>query len=147
MLPEAILGAVIALIIFSGGRTWIYQGLSNFVPQQMTALGFTRVQATQWLSAMLIINSVGVLTGGHLTDRFGPRIVMTGSLCLLAPVLFLAARAPSASIGPLSGVAGLLVGLPVAAVIIVGQSFLPQGTGWFLESAFPSGQLELQSQD
>lgn len=128
-LPEAILGGVVALIILSGARTWIYQGLSNFIPQQMTELGFYRVQATHWLSVVLIINSVGVLVGGMLADRYGPRLVMTGSLSLLVPVLFLVARAGTGSIGPLTALAGLLVGLPVAAVIIVGQSFLPQGTG------------------
>jgi len=103
--------------------------LSNFIPQQMTELGFYRVQATHWLSVVLIINSVGVLVGGMLADRYGPRLVMTGSLSLLVPVLFLVARAGTGSIGPLTALAGLLVGLPVAAVIIVGQSFLPQGTG------------------
>jgi FSR family fosmidomycin resistance protein-like MFS transporter len=128
-IPKTILVGVIALIILSGARTWIYQGLSNFIPQQMTALGFARVEATHWLSIMLMLNSAGVLIGGLLTDRFGPRIVMTGSLSLLVPALFLIAGADTSSIGPLAVVAGFLVGLPVATVILVGQSFLPQGTG------------------
>ncbi|HCC78276.1 MAG: hypothetical protein A2X25_01070 [Chloroflexi bacterium GWB2_49_20] len=127
-IPVSILGAVVALVILSGARTWIYSGLSNFIPQQMTVLGFSRSQATYWLSTMLIINSAGVLLGGPLTDRFGPRAIITAALSLLAPVLFLAAYADSSNIGIFSSVAGLLVGFPVAAILLVGQSFLPRGT-------------------
>lgn len=127
-LPVSILGAVIALVIISGARTWIYSGLSNFIPQQMTQSGFTPAQATYWLSAMLILNSLGVLIGGALMDRFGPRRIITASMALLVPVLFLVASATTGSIGALSSLAGFLVGIPVSAVLLVGQSFLPRGT-------------------
>jgi FSR family fosmidomycin resistance protein-like MFS transporter len=127
-IPVSILVGVIAVVILSGARTWIYQGLSNFIPQQMTATGFSNTQATYWLSTMLIINSAGVLIGGPLTDRFGPRRIITLSMVLLAPVLFLVAYANPGSIGIFSSVAGFLVGMPVAAILLVGQSFLPRGT-------------------
>jgi FSR family fosmidomycin resistance protein-like MFS transporter len=144
-IPVAILGAVIALIILSGSRAWIYSGLSNFIPQQMTLLGFTRAQATGVLSIMLITNSAGVMVGGPLTDRFGPRRVMTTSLILLAPVLFLVGLASPGNIGMFSSFAGFLVGIPVSAVLLVGQSFLPSGkslaTGLVLGISFTFGAI------
>jgi FSR family fosmidomycin resistance protein-like MFS transporter len=124
----AVLGGILAVIVLSGARTWIYQGLSNFIPQQMAAQGFSNTRATYWLSTMLIINSAGVLIGGPLTDRFGPRRIITGSMLLLAPVLLLVAGSNPGSIGIFSSMAGFLVGFPVAAIMLVGQSFLPRGT-------------------
>jgi len=115
-------------VILSGSRAWIYSGLSNFIPQQMTVLGFSRAQATGLLSIMLITNSVGVLLGGPLTDRYGPRLVMTSSLILLAPVLILVSFAGPEKIGIYSAIGGFLVGIPVSTVLLVGQSFLPRGT-------------------
>jgi len=144
-IPISILGAVIALVVLSGSRAWIYSGLSNFIPQQMTFLGFSRAQATGLLSIMLIMNSIGVLVGGSLTDRFGPRIVMTTSLVLLAPVLFLVSFAGPGNIGIFSSMAGFLVGLPVSTVLLVGQSFLPGGkslaSGLVLGISFTIGAI------
>lgn len=144
-IPMAILGAVIALVVFSGSRAWIYSGLSNFIPQQMTFLGFSRAQATTVLSIMLITNSAGVLVGGLLADRFGPRLVMTTSILLLSPVLYLVSSASPANIGLFSYLAGFLVGIPVSTVLLVGQSYLPSGkslaTGLVLGISFTIGAI------
>lgn len=144
-IPVSIIGAIIVLVVLSGARTWIYTGLSNFIPLQMTGLGFSRAQATYWLSTMLIINSAGVLLGGTLMDKFGPRNLVTMALVLLVPALFLVAYSNSGNVGIYSSAAGFLVGLPVAAILLIGQSYLPQGTslasGLILGISFTIGAI------
>jgi FSR family fosmidomycin resistance protein-like MFS transporter len=144
-LSAAVLVGLLAVILVSGARTWIYQGLSNFIPQQMTALGFSNTRATYWLSIMLGINSLGVLIGGPLTDRFGPRRIITAGMAALAPVLIALSLSRTNNIGVSSALAGFLVGLPVAAILLVGQSFLPRGTsmasGLVLGISFAIGAL------
>jgi len=129
LVSSTLLGALAALLIVTGTRHWLYQSLANFVPQQLTSMGIARPQATLWLSAMLAVNIVGVLIGGPLADRYGHRVVVVGGLASLAPVLLVAGFANVYSIGPLVVLAGFLVGIPLAATIVVGQSLIPGGTG------------------
>ncbi len=124
-----LLGGAAALLVVTGVRTWLHLSLATYVPQQLSALGLAPGRASHGLSLMQAAVALGVLVGGPLTDRFGPRSPTTCTLVALAPVLILFASATTSYTGLLLGLAGLLVGVPLSMTFVVGQSFLPQGRG------------------
>lgn len=128
-LRRILLGGAAALLVVTGVRTWLQLSLATYVPQQLSALGFAPSRASQGLSLMQAAVALGVLVGGPLIDRFGPRGLATCTLVALAPVLILFARSTTLSMGLLLGLAGLLVGIPLSMTFVVGQSFLPQSRG------------------
>lgn len=117
------------MLVVTGVRTWLQLGLATCVPQQLSALGFALSPASYGLSLMEAAVAVGMLMGGPLGDRFGPRSLATCTLVAFAPLLVLFVRSTTLSVGLLLALAGLLVGVPLSMTFVVCQSFPPQGRG------------------
>ena len=128
--PRAMWLAGIALLTVTAVRTGIHMSLATYVPQYLTELGYTPAQASRWLSVMLAGVMIGVLSGGPLSDRFGPQRVIFAALGILGGVILLLVQGRLVSPAVLIPLAGIAVGIPLSMTIVIGQSFLKEGTGF-----------------
>lgn len=129
-IPRALWLTIIALLVVTGVRTAVQMSLATYVPQYLTDLGYTPTQASRWLSVLLTGSMLGVLSGGPLSDRFGPQRVIPIALAVLGGAILLLARGSNLSPGLLIALAGMAVGVPLSMTIVIGQSFLQEGTGF-----------------
>jgi FSR family fosmidomycin resistance protein-like MFS transporter len=71
-------------------RSSIAAGLTTYIPLYYADyLGGSRLYASYLLSAFLLAGVVGTLVGGILSDRFGRKTVIIGSMILVLPLLSL----------------------------------------------------------
>jgi FSR family fosmidomycin resistance protein-like MFS transporter len=65
------------ILLFAGStlRSWVTFGTMTFLPTYLVLSGYPLIEATFFISAMLLAGVVGQLTGGHLSDRMGRRPV------------------------------------------------------------------------
>jgi FSR family fosmidomycin resistance protein-like MFS transporter len=121
--------SIAALLVVIGVRTCLQLSLATYVPQHLVSAGFVPSRASHWLSLMQAAVAVGVLIGGPLIDRIGSRALTTGVLVALAPIIIYFAQSTTGAAGPVLGLAGLLIGIPLSMTFVVGQSFLPEDRG------------------
>lgn len=124
-------GDFIRLTIVVVLRSIVFFGLNTFIPLYwISVLHGSRAGAGFALSTMLAAVVVGTLIGGQMADRFGRTAVVSVSMAVLVPVLFL-----FLSFHRLSSAAVFLVpiGLALAAsnsvVVVMGQEYLPTRVG------------------
>jgi len=78
------------LLSFIFLRSSIAAGLTTYIPLYYADyLGGSRLYASYLLSAFLLAGVVGTLVGGILSDRFGRKTVIIGSMILVLPLLSL----------------------------------------------------------
>jgi FSR family fosmidomycin resistance protein-like MFS transporter len=122
--PFALLGGVIAL------RSFVYFGLVTFIPLYYVAeLHTSKALGNAALSAMLIGGAVGTLIGGPLADRFGRRVVLTGSLIVLPPLIVGFLLSPPGLAIVFATLAGAATISTFAVTIVMGQEYLPGRLG------------------
>jgi FSR family fosmidomycin resistance protein-like MFS transporter len=129
LVRRSLWGGMAALLIVIGVRTWLQVSLATYVPQHLVSIGFAPGRASHWLALMQASVAVGVLIGGPLIDRAGPRALTTGVLVALAPTIGYFGRSTPEAAGLVLVVAGLLIGIPLSMTFVVGQSFLPDDRG------------------
>jgi len=72
------------ILLFAGStlRSWVTFGAMTFLPTYLVLSGYPLIEATFFISAMLIAGVVGQLTGGYLSDRMGRRpVAVATTLC------------------------------------------------------------------
>jgi FSR family fosmidomycin resistance protein-like MFS transporter len=122
--------SAVALLVVTGVRTWVHQSLNTYLPQYLAAQGYSALDASRWLSVMLAAATLGILVGGPLSDRFGPRAVCVSALAGLAVSIELLARHLGlVPLGFLVALAGFSVGLPLPMTLVVGQALLARSAG------------------
>jgi FSR family fosmidomycin resistance protein-like MFS transporter len=112
-------------------RSVIFFGLNTFLPlfwmnvlRQSTAVGGTA------LTILVAGGMIGNLVGGRLADRFGYRRAAFVEYTLLACLLpFLAFTRDAGSATMLLVPIGLLLSAPNSAMVVLGQSYLPNHIG------------------
>lgn len=127
--PRAPWLAVVALLIVTAVRTWLQLGLATYVPQKLVSVGLEPGRASGGLALMQASVALGVLIGGPLIDRYGPRTLTAIVLAALAPVVVFFARSSEPGAAWALPLAGLLTGVPLAMTFVIGQSYLPTGKG------------------
>ncbi|MDR7866735.1 MAG: MFS transporter [Sporomusaceae bacterium] len=86
-LPVFLLTVLLAFILV---RTTIQAGLTTFIPlYYVNYLGGSAVYAGYLLSAFLMAGVVGTFVGGTLSDRFGRKTLIVGSMLISWPLLAL----------------------------------------------------------
>ena len=79
----------LALLWFvSSCRAVVYILIMSFLPMLYIARGATYAGSAYTLSAALLAGMMGLLIGGHLSDRFGGRRIMRLSLFIATPLLY-----------------------------------------------------------
>lgn len=111
---------------FGGG------GLRNFLPAALHEMyGTPEVVGGRVLSIFMIGSALGILFGGFVADRFGPRI-LTAALTLIPAALFISLigwyALPLTVLGAVLAAAGFLIGLLVPSRDILLRSVTPDGS-------------------
>jgi len=122
-------GGIGAVLLLTGLRTAFQLSLATYVPQRLVELGFGQGQASGGLSLMQVAVAGGVLLGGVLADRVGPRSLGLAAMLGLAPVLVLFAQGSGAAAYLVLLAAGLLIGLPLSMTLVTGQALLGEARG------------------
>ncbi len=112
-------------------RAIVFYGLNTFIPLYwITRFARSKSEAAAALTVMLTTGVVGTLAGGWLADRFGRRLVISGSLTVLFPLLVLLVAAQSAAAALLLLVPiGLALFAPFSVMTVLGQEYLPGRVG------------------
>ncbi len=111
-------------------RSFVYFGMVTFVGSYyVRVLGTSPALANTALSVMLFAGAVGTLALGPLADRVGRKVVVTGTMLVLAPLIYAFTLA-----GPLPGMALLaLIGAATigtfGVTVVMGQEYLPGRIG------------------
>ncbi len=72
------------ILLFAGStlRSWVTFGAMTFLPTYLVLSGYPLIEATFFISAMLLAGVCGQLTGGYLSDRIGrKKVAVATTLC------------------------------------------------------------------
>jgi FSR family fosmidomycin resistance protein-like MFS transporter len=72
------------ILLFTGStlRSWVTFGAMTFLPTYLVLNGYPLLEATSFISAMLLAGVCGQLTGGYLSDRVGRKpVAFATTLC------------------------------------------------------------------
>jgi FSR family fosmidomycin resistance protein-like MFS transporter len=112
-------------------RAMVFSGLNIFVPLYwIRVFGLSKAAGATALTVMLSAGVAGTLAGGWLADRIGRRVVVSGSLVALFPLLlaFVAFSNATASLLLLVPI-GLALCAPFSVMTVMGQEYLPGRVG------------------
>ena len=87
------------------------------------------VPAQQMLFLFLAATAAGVMLGGLIGDRFGPLVVIWGSIVGVLPFTLLLPHVGLAMTGVLSVVIGLILASAFPAIVVYAQALLPGRVG------------------
>lgn len=79
------LTAIIGVIAI---RSLAYMGMLTILPLYLHSLNISNVAASHLVTIMLAAGAIGGVTGGFLSDLYGRKILIVGSLLLATPLFF-----------------------------------------------------------
>jgi MFS transporter, FSR family, fosmidomycin resistance protein len=119
LLAVACMFSALAFVTFTGSiPIWLVQ--EHAYPPDASIIGWT-------LSAFAFAGGLGSILGGFLAPRLGPVLTIVGALLLtLGPLLAVVASEPGTVLyfGAIA-LGGTLIFVPVPALIIIAQEFVP----------------------
>jgi FSR family fosmidomycin resistance protein-like MFS transporter len=118
-------------------RSWVQVALMTYLPEWIQTQGGSLALGGQMLALFSIATGVGSLTGGHLADRIGGWQVLTLSMILLGPAMWLFLNASGPWQFASVGLVGALIGLSFPVAVLMAQETWPRGVG--LASALVMG--------
>lgn len=121
--------ALALLGMFVVMRSWVHAGVQAFVPMLVTEQGATLEYAQGLLAVFLLAGAAGTLVGGPLADRFGRKPVLTGSMALTVPLLWLAGEARGAWMVLVLAAAGFAVVSSFSVSVVLAQELVPRRVG------------------
>ena len=123
------LGAAFALIMVIFLRQWVHSSLTTYLPQWLTAQGYSVTMTSNLMFAMLLPLAFGGLFGGYMADRIGRKPIIIASLGLMGPLLLLLLNAPGPLMFVLAPVLGMVMGASFPITLVMAQELLPRGIG------------------
>lgn len=120
------LSAIVSIIALRGG---VQYGLLLFLPLYYHAHGSSAQLGSYYAFVISLSGAFGGLLGGRLSDRFGRRPVVVGSLLLSVPLLFLSLLAYGLIVWPILVLAGACLLASNSVTVVQGQELLPSNTG------------------
>ncbi|MGQ9787662.1 MAG: MFS transporter, partial [Anaerolineae bacterium] len=130
-------GVVIPLVGLIALRSWANFGTITFLPKFYQDLGWDPASYGIVASLWMLGTAIGNVAGGPLADRYGRRLVVSLSLVMMAPVMFVLPLVQYGYPFPLIVSGGLTSGLSFSIIMVLAQSLLPGGKG--LASGFTMG--------
>lgn len=108
-------------------RSWVQVALMTYLPEWIQTQGGSLAFGGQMLALFSIATGVGSLTGGNLSDRIGGWQVLTLSMTLLGPVMWLFLNVSGPWQVVLVGLVGALIGLSFPVAVLMAQETWPRG--------------------
>jgi FSR family fosmidomycin resistance protein-like MFS transporter len=120
------LGLIVAVIAIRSGAQL---GIIFFLPLYFHARGFAPQLGSFDAFLLSIAGALGGLVGGRLSDMYGRRPIVVGSLALTAPLLAAALLVSPPFAWPLITLAGAALLASNSVTVVQGQELLPENTG------------------
>lgn len=121
--PLADIVAVIAL------RSATQYAMILFLPLYYHARGFSPELGSYYAFVLSLAGAVGGLFGGHLSDLYGRKLVVTASLAISAPLLVVTLLSPVILVWPLLALSGAALLSSNSVTVVQGQELLPGSAG------------------
>lgn len=121
---------VLLLILFVINRSWMHLGLVTFLPQYYVHyLHQSEAYAAILSTVFLFAGVFGTLAGGPAADRWGLKSVITGSMVLLIPLLYLFVHLQGIWVTIVMALAGFAMISTFAVTVVLAQEMLPNNVG------------------
>jgi FSR family fosmidomycin resistance protein-like MFS transporter len=110
-------------------RSWTYQGFVIYLPLFLQGKGIPLTVGSRLLFVFLFSGAIAGLLGGHLSDRWGRKRVIAGSLLLFSPFMFLALWVSGPWVPLLMASAGAMLLAGFSVIIVFAQELMPGNVG------------------
>lgn len=110
-------------------RSWVFLSVLQMSPIWYSELGFSRGFYGPLVSVIIIAGAAGTLVGGGLADRLGQRRVITGTLALTIPALFLYVAFPGPQGIILAALFGFFCDASLSITLVMAQRLVPGRVG------------------
>lgn len=113
------------LIAYTGLRAFAIFGLVTFIPILWHERGNSLVEGATVITVILVVGIVGNLSGGHLTDLLGKRLILVGSALAVAALLIPMGYVQGFWVWIIAGVLGCVLFMTLSTTIMIGQDIFP----------------------
>jgi FSR family fosmidomycin resistance protein-like MFS transporter len=118
------------LIAIATVRSWAQFGLTTYIPfYYINYLKGNPLYAGKLLTTYLMSGTLGTLIGAPLSDRWGHKKYLSGSLLLSFPLLLLFYHSSGPMVFILLGISGMVLISSFALTTVMAQAILPQHLG------------------
>lgn len=119
-------GLVAALLTYIFFRSSVHAGLSTYIPlYYVNYLAGSPMYASYLLSAFFIAGVVGTYVGGTLSDRFGRKTVILGSMITTMPLISLFPYTSGLLTIVLLALTGLVLIASFSTTVVLAQEMMP----------------------
>ncbi len=114
------------LIAYTGLRAFAIFGLVTFIPVLWHERGDSLVEGASVITVILVVGIVGNLSGGHLTDLLGKRLILVGSAAAVAALIVPMGYVQGLGVWIIAGVLGCVLFMTLSTTIMIGQDIFPE---------------------
>jgi len=110
-------------------RSWTYQGFVVYLPLFLQSKGIPLTVGSRLLFIFLLSGAIAGLLGGHLSDHWGRKKIIAGSLLLFSPLMLLALRLSGSWVPLFLALAGTMLLAGFSVIIVFTQELMPGNVG------------------
>jgi len=122
--------ALTILILVVVMRSWLHMGLVTYISfYYINYLKFNEAFASAMLTVFLVAGAMGTLAGGKIADYWGTKKIITASLLLLGPLVFLFPSTQGLWSALLLAIIGFVLVSSFAPAVVMAQALMPQHVG------------------
>ena len=125
-MPWVELGALVLVVAL---RSWTYQGFIVYLPLLLQSKGVNLSVGSRLLFIFLLSGAIAGLLGGHLSDLWGRKKVIAGSLLLFPPLMLLALKASGLWVPLFLALSGTMLLAGFSVIIVFAQEMMPGSVG------------------
>jgi FSR family fosmidomycin resistance protein-like MFS transporter len=125
-LAQVPLIALVGFVISQGLRSGVNEMYTTYLPKLYLDRGFSPSQYGLLASIYVAGSSIGGLLGGILADRWSKKWIISGSMILAAPVMYIFIHSGSETRLVLALLTGTLLAIPFTPALLIAQELLPE---------------------